>query len=207
MNKRLSLYVTLVLSFILAFTVSGCKDEKKNKINPMVQELDETPDNALFVTLDKVANDSIYVTLEGTREKKVYGISEANAQGQIKGSLNVGDELSIYPQNKTKSILISINVTELKGQWFYDRHDHRGFKFGKRGSLSAINNKNISFREWKLLNGKLYLYYVDMQQESVDRHEDGVEEAEILHLSKETMQLRFRGAILNCVRSMKPLKF
>ena len=95
---------------------------------------------------------------------------------------------------------ICINVTELRGQWFYDIQQHRGMQFEENGALSSINSERYSYKEWKLLNGKLYLYYVDMQQVSADRHEFLVEEAEILHLTAEELQLSFLDSIYTCRR-------
>lgn len=210
MNRRLFYTITLFLLAILSVTICGCKgcsDGKPNYYNPRVVELDETPDSALYVQLDSVSHDSIYVRVSGQSKRKVYGINEAYADGKVKGSLNPGDMLSIFPDNKAKRILISINVTEMSGQWFYDMLDHRGFSFGPRGALSTINNVEISFREWKLLNGKLYLYFVPMQQASIEHVENQVEEAEIQSLSKDHLIMHFRGATLNCRRQTKPLKF
>ena len=199
----------LAIIFFLASALSGCKEKKRgaHEINPMIEQLDTTPDYALFVHLDRVANDSMYVTVRGEGTKAVYGFAEAMAAGQVKGSIHEGDSYSIFPDRKNKRVSIVINTTELKGRWYYDMTQHRGFDFGAFGALSAINNVLISYREWKLLNGKLYLYYVDMQQDAPDRHEFLVDEAEILYLDKDNMQLQFRGETLNCRRQHEVIKF
>lgn len=210
MTRRLFDTITIILLAILSVTMCGCKgcsDGKSKYYNPRVVELDETPDSALYVMLDSVSRDSMYVRISGQSVRKVYGINEAYAEGKVKGSLTPGDMLSIFPDNKAKRILISINVSEMSGQWFYDMLDHRGFSFGPNGALSTINNVEISFREWMLLNGKLYLYFVPMQQASIEHVENQVEEAEIKSLTKDQLIMDFRGATLNCRRQTKPLKF
>ena len=167
----------------------------------MVEELDNTPDYAELVTLLEVDGDSILVQPDNDLEQpQVYSYREAEANGQIKGRFAVGDLYSIYPDNDHRQVSICINVTELRGQWFYDMQQHRGMQFEEHGALSSINSERYSYKEWKLLNGKLYLYYVDMQQVSADRHEFLVEEAEILHLSDEELQLSFLDSIYNCRR-------
>lgn len=207
MNSRLFYTIALMLSVILAATSCGNKNNNEHRINPKIEEIDNTPDNSLHVRLLKVANDSIYVKGIGTSSKPAYGISDALAAGKVMGSLTPGDELCILPENKNKRVTVCVNTSELRGRWFYDMKHHRGFTFGERGALSTINTDDISFREWKLLNGKLYVYYVDMQYDAIDRHEYEVEEAELLHLTKETLDFHFRGKQYSCKREHKVLKF
>ena len=167
----------------------------------MVEELDNTPDYAELVTLLEIDGDSILVQPDNDLESpRAYSYREAEAGGQLKGTFEAGELYSILPDSKHHRISICVNVSELRGQWFYDSLQHRGLQFEERGALSSINAERYSYKEWKLLNGKLYLYYVDMQQVSADRHEFLVEEAEILHLSDEELQLSFLDSIYNCRR-------
>jgi len=210
-------FCTLALTLIL-FVLGSCGQNKKNSdttnkgytpspINEKVQELDETPDEALLVKLAGLDGDLMkVVTLNGSEEKE-FSMSEASQNSQIKGSLNIGDTLSIFPENKTKSIKICINVSELKGRWFYDMAQHRGFSFEQKGAMSSINAEKLSLKEWKLLNGKLYMYYADMQQVADDRHQFLVEEAEIRTLSKNDLEFSFLGKSYSCKRLTQVLKF
>jgi len=176
-------------------------------MNPMVEELDNTPDYAELVTLLEVDGDSLLVQPDNDLEQPhAYAYREAEAAGQVKGTLTEGDLYSIFPDTKHRKVTICINVSELRGQWFYDMQQHRGMQFEERGGLSSINTERCSFREWKLLNGKLYLYYVDMQQVATDRHEFLVEEADILSLSAEELQLSFLDSTYTCRRQHGPVK-
>lgn len=173
----------------------------------MVEEYDNTPDEALLVALNGISGDVLSVTVLETGEQKTFSYREAKADGQIKGSLTVGDTLSIFPDNARNKVAISINVSELKGRWYFDMQQHRGFQFEPHGALSSINTSDISFREWKLLNGKLYIYYIDMQKVNHIRNEYLVEEAEILSLNKSSLSLQFKGQTLNCKRQVAVLKY
>lgn len=206
MHSRFALSALLII-ILLAVTSCGGKKETNPKENPMVRELDETPDNAIFALLEDVESDSIIVTNLETGELEAYYYLTAKVNNQIKGSLTKGHRLSIYPDHKQKSVKIVINATELSGQWFYDMQQHRGFKFEERGGLSSINTSKIAFREWKLLNGKLYIYYVDMQQVAEDRHEFSVEEAQIDYLSKDELKLRLMGKQFDCKRQVELIMF
>lgn len=207
MHSRIALGWTIFLVYLLAVTSCGGKKETNPNENPLVRQLDETPDSAIFVMLEDVEHDSIIVTNLESGELEAYAYRSAKRHGKIKGSLTKGDRLSIFPDLKQKSIKLAINATELSGQWFYDMQQHRGLQFEERGGLSSINTSTIAFREWKLLNGKLYIYYVDMQQVADDRHEFSVEEAQIKYLSKDELKMHFRGKDYDCKRQVEVIMF
>lgn len=211
--RHLSLsFLTIVLLALLTAQSCSCSHKEQRlpgeaDINPMVEELDETPDSALLVTLESLESDSLVVRVSHTGEQMVFGYLEAQSAGMIKGSLREDDEYSIFPDRKNRRITTSINVSELKGQWFYDMQQHRGMKFETRGGLSSINAGDISFRQWKLLNGKLYIYYLDLEMIAPDRHEYLVEEAQIQSLNKDELILQFRGKTYDCRRQHEAIKF
>jgi hypothetical protein len=200
-NTHCKVLTTILISSLLV--LCSCSGGKKDsKINPTAEELEEIQDEAQLVVLQEIDGDSIIVQLcdNELEHPKAYSFSEAEADLQIKGSLTEGDTLSIFPDSKNRKVKICINVSELHGKWYYDMQQHRGMAFETTGGLTSINTDKICFREWKLLNGKLYLYYVNLQQESSDKQEYEVEEAEILNLSAEELQLNFLDSIYTCQR-------
>lgn len=205
----------LLMSFLLLAACNGCSDSKKkgqkaeeSPINPMVQELDETPDDAVLVTLDHYDADSMYVTLVEKHVKTSYAYDEAMANGAFHGTMKKGNNYSVLATKRGRNVKIAVNTTELKGRWIYDEAQHRGIDFNEGGGMSSINSQDICFREWKLLNGKMYIYYVDMQQLASDRHQYLVEEANITALDENELIIQFRGDRLWCKRpSKQPLRF
>ena len=191
-------YTAFLILVIL--TVVSCNGKIKPNENPKVYELDETPDTAMLVRLDDIEGDSLIVTPLDEFHKLAFDYSKAKASGQVKGSITVGDTLSIFPDNRKHEILLTINVSELSGRWFYDIAQHRGLIFEANGGMSTINAATMAYREWKLLNGKLYIYYVDMQQVADERHQYEVDEAKILHLDRENLELEFRNNHVKCQR-------
>ncbi|MBQ9363227.1 MAG: hypothetical protein IJT97_07395 [Bacteroidaceae bacterium] len=190
----------MISSLLVLCSCSGGK--KDSKVNPTAEELEEIQDEAQLVVLQEIDGDSIIVCMldNELEHPQAYSFSEAEADLQIKGTLTEGDTLSIFPDSKNRKVKICINVSELRGKWYYDMQQHRGMAFETTGGLSSINTDKISFREWKLLNGKLYLYYVDMQQEATSKKEYEVEEAEIMNLTAEELQLNFLDSIYTCQR-------
>lgn len=213
--------LTLTLLALLALAFGACTSRRGDKaetpaerqrmegeaeVNPMVEQLDQEPDAAFRATLVEQRDDSLVLRNTETGQTLVLGYIEAEMGGQMKGSLTKGNEYSIFPAMATKSVTMAINVSELRGQWFYDMQQHRGMRFEPHGAISSINPKDISFREWKLLNGRLYIYYLTLDMVAPDRNEYLVQPAEIISLSKDRLQLEFLGKAYNCQRQQKAIK-
>lgn len=163
-----------------------------------MQQLDEIPDTAELVTLNKVTYDSIYVLSHTKRRNEVFAYREALDNGMVFGALKTGNKFAVYTQERIHKVNIAINVTELEGRWIYDVDEFRGIDFNDRGGMSSINTGDICFREWKLLNGRLYIYYVDAQTVADDRHKYEVEEAYIQLFSEKHLVLLFKGQTYDC---------
>lgn len=207
--------LTILISFS---SCSGCESSRSKEesrestrgvflgeapVNPKVEEIDHIADNAILVTIDELKGDDMNVTELSTGEKYTLNYSEADKDGNIKGSLSVGASLSILPNSSMAKVVIAINVDQLSGKWIYEESQHRGLVFEKNGSVSSINSGKVSFREWKLKNGKLYIYFVNEEMIAPERNEFLVEEANILSLSDNRLMLDFRGETYDCHRQSK----
>lgn len=173
----------------------------------MVQQLDETPDSAMVFYLEDFDADSLYGFPRSTGKTISLAYQQAMSSGQFKGELKKNHLYSIFPNTESRSVVIAINISELsKHDWYYDQQNLRGFKFNTGGGMSSINNQGICFREWKLINGKFYVYYVNEQQHADDRTKYEVEEAEITELNEEHFVMNFKGTTYNCQKQQdKPL--
>lgn len=198
----------LICPLVVLLVVTSCSScggnrRKAGTVNPMVRQLDETPDEAEYVRLDNITDDSLYVFSRTKKRNEAFAYRDAQANGRIHGTLKVGDNYSIFPENKARTVSIAINVTQLKGRWIYDAEEFRGIDFNDRGGMSSINTGDICFREWKLLNGKLYIYYVDVQTVADDRHKYEVEEAHIMLFDDSRLVLLFKGQTYECQRYIR----
>ena len=180
--------------------------EGEAEVNPMVEELDNTENLAIRAELQEVRDDSLILRNAQTGERWVLGFVEADQAEQIKGSITEGDEYAMLPDLRRNAVKLAINLNELGGKWFYDMEQHRGLEFGLHGAVSSINTEDISFREWKLLNDKFYIYYLTLDMVSPDRHEYLVEPAEILALDKDNLKFRFLGRTYVCQRRKELIK-
>lgn len=199
---------TALVAVVLSF--ASCGDKQKSKgVTPRSQEIKqhiaEVKDSAVLVRLETVGDDSITVVDNHTGNKTTLDYSRALTDKSIKGSLTPKDTLSIVVA-EGKRIKSIVNVSELLGKWFYDTKQHRGFEFKYGGSMSAINNQLVCYTKWKVLNGTLFLYYLGMQQVATSPDDFQVDTAKIVSLSRDKMDIMFRGANLKCKRMNREIR-
>lgn len=176
-------------------------------VNPQVDVIDNIADESILVTIDDIRNDEIKVTESLTGKKFSLNYGQAELQDKIKGSLSVGAHFSILPDKSMENVVIAVNVDELSGRWIYDAAQHRGLVFEKKGGVSSINTGSISYREWKLKNGRLYIYFVTEEMVAPDRHEFLVEEAGIRVLEKDHLVFELDGKTYDCRRQTQAVQF
>ncbi len=92
---------------------------------------------------------------------------------------------------------------KLEGTWYYDLQEMRGIAFNHGGGMSSINTGEIAFKEWKILKGKIYFYYLEEQQLTHTREQSLVEEAQIINLTPDNLTFVFLGKTYNCQRPPK----
>lgn len=208
MRKTLFYLSITFVAMVLLLASCGGK-QKPNGATTHSQEIKqhiaEVKDSAVLVRLEKVGDDSITVVDNHTGNRTTFDYSRALTDKSIKGSLTPKDTLSIVVAGD-KQIKSIVNISELLGKWFYDVKQHRGFEFKYGGSMSAINNQLVCYTKWKVLNGTLFLYYLGMQQVATSTDDFQVDTAEIVSLSREKMDITFRGANLKCKRMNREIR-
>ena len=75
--------------------------------------------------------------------------------------------------------------------------------FNAGGGMTSINTGEIAFKEWKVLDGKIYFYYLEEQQITHDRNQYLVEEAQITELTQNNLTFVFLGKTYYCQRPPK----
>lgn len=219
-KKLLCGFATLTILISLS-SCSGCSDNRGSEeekgerplmpgeapVNPQVEAIDNIADESILATIDDIRNDVINVTESVSGRKYSLNYGQAELQDMIKGSLSVGNTFSILPDKSMESVIIAVNVDELSGKWIYDAAQHRGLVFEKKGGVSSINTGSISYREWKLKNGRLYIYFVTEEMVAPDRHEFLVEEAGIRVLEKEHLVFELGGQTYDCRRQTQAVQF
>lgn len=164
------------------------------------------PDTTLYGMLSRITADSLFITLEGTTETRSYAYTDAAGSMKIYGSLTEGEKYAMQISPNEKMARHIVNLTELSGQWFYDMKDYRGFDITLSGAFSPINPKDVCFKKWKFLNGKIVLYYVNIDQAADHERDYMTDTTEIMNLTKDELDFTFRGENFHCQRHREAIK-
>lgn len=216
-TKLLCGLATLTILFFLS-SCSGCTSNQSQgggesrqpdeaPVNPEVELVDKIADKAFTAKVDEIRNDLILVTEIGTHKTHSLNYGQAELEDKIIGDLRAGATYSILTDEDCKRVIIAVNLDELKGRWFYDMQELRGFIFESRGGFSSINSGDISYREWALKNGKLYVFYVTREMVAPQRNEYLVEEAEIVKLTQDHLVMKLAGKTYDCRRQTEAVQF
>lgn len=210
---------SILLATICLFACNGKEttmkqEENKTRVryigeakdNPKVEELDKEPNATLKAVLMELEDDSVVLRRYDTGEIIALDIQKALHEGSIKGKLTEGNDFYITANLQQQQLESAINTSELEGQWFYDLEERRGLTFLNKGAISSINSGDIDFRQWKIINGKLYLYYLTSSMIALERSEYLVEPADIEELSSEKLRFVFLGKTYECQRLKGKLK-
>lgn len=205
MSRRHLLTIIGCTLFLLVSSSCGQKGARS------VEEIEESlviakPDTSLYGTLKSVRPDSLVFISEFDEQPITCIYDEARGRKQFFGSLTEGNRYALLIDPEEKAAIRMVNLTELSGQWFYDLEEQRGMTFTAAGALSSINPKDVSFKKWKFHNGKIVLYYTDIEAVVSDSREYESDTIEIESLTSENLDFQFRGEKLHCTRQHGPIK-
>ena len=90
-------------------------------------------------------------------------IAEANNNGRCFGGIEVGDRLAVMLKNKSVARQV-INQSALLGDWVMpnpiDGSSEMGIRIKEGGIAESIDQPSLTYRSWRLFNGKLELVAV-----------------------------------------------
>ena len=126
----------------------------------------------------------------------------SRAESPINPRVEEVDKKVVEEARKDTALFRAI-CRQLEGTWYYDLNEMRGISFNPGGGMTSINTGEIAFKEWKVLKGKIYFYYLEEQMLTHDRNQYLVEEAEITNLTPDNLTFVFLGKTYDCQRPPK----
>ena len=126
----------------------------------------------------------------------------SRAESPINPRVEEVDKKVVEEAQKDSAYFRSL-CSQLEGMWYYDLEEMRGISFNAGGGMTSINTGEIAFKEWKVLDGKIFFYYLEEQQVAHDRSQYLVEEAQITDLTSNNLTFVFLGKTYYCQRPHK----
>lgn len=200
----------LIATATLIILVSACGGEKKKTQTARHQVGDITEqesDNTFTATILSMSSDSMTVKHIDSNVTSTYCYGRAQLEGNFLGNPTVGADVSLRTDEETRHVLYGVTISQLYGLWIHDHSQHRGMRFSTDGALASVNDRQVSFRNWHVAGDKLVIYYVDNDQKASSNKEYWVDESEIVALSDDELQLRFRDTLYICTRQQAAIKF
>jgi len=126
----------------------------------------------------------------------------SRAESPINPRVEEVDKKVVEEARKDTALFRSL-CSQLEGMWYYDLDEMRGISFNAGGGMTSINTGEIAFKEWKVMKGKIYFYYLEEQMLTHDRNQYLVDEAEITNLTPDNLTFVFLGKTYYCQRPPK----
>lgn len=158
---------SILLAAAVAMTIGSCG----NKGNQQVVENDA--DTTVVVSINR--DSTLYgICGGGTTGNSLQlitdigdtlnmSIAEANDNGRCFGGIEVGDRLAVMLKNKSVARQV-INQSALLGDWVMpnpiDGSSEMGIRIKEGGIAESIDQPSLTYRSWRLFNGKLELVAV-----------------------------------------------
>lgn len=150
-------------------------------------------DHTLYGLCGGVPSESQMLLINDSGDTLLVDVTRARESHMIHGSVGVGDRLAMMT-NKNHTIATEvINVNLLLGDWVMpdplDGCDEIGIRIKEGGVAESIEMTNITYRTWRIFNGKLMITSIREgggQVEETDYYD-------ILKLTYDTLVYRSAG--------------
>lgn len=127
---------------------------------------------------------------------------DAQHANGMHGSLIVGDTLAVMPLFKSGKVRSVVNLSELVGLWMFDSQEGTGMRLSPDGAASDIGSSEVTFRGWKICNGRFILTYIRADGSDYTEKADT---STIISLSNDAFRYTLKEQEHNCTRVKKLL--
>lgn len=204
--RNLRFTATIVCTLFLL--VCSCNKQKgAHSVEELAAEIViEQPDTSLIARLEHMEGDSLVFSEIIGDEVHRYAYSEALNKGLL-GQLKEGDRYAVTIDAAAKMATHILNVTQLAGNWFFDKNEESGINISAAGALGSINpTEGYCFKKWKHYNGRLIFYYINIEDVVKDSRDYLADTTTIDLLTEDRLVFKFRGQSIGCHRQKTPIK-
>jgi len=173
--KKIAFVMTLMAAMVISLSSCGGKTQPVPFDNGDSTDMSGMQDPTVYGVCGEGTAMNTLQIITDLGDTIQLDINYARENNQIFGGLQAGDRMAVVPNDKKTEALIVVNQAALLGNWVMpnplDGSDEVGFRIKEGGIVEGIQQSSITYKTWRLVQGKLEL---------VDVREGGGEEEEII---------------------------
>ena len=178
-----------------AMTMLSCggRSHQAEREEDTVDVMDQIRDHTLYGLCGAIPSTSQLKVITDVGDTVTLDITPALENRKMLGSVRVGDRLAVMTNKNQTEASEVININLLLGDWVMpdplDGSDEVGIRLKEGGVAESIEMTNITYRTWRIFNGKLMITSIREgggQVEETDYYD-------ILKLTYDTLVYRSAG--------------
>ena len=190
MKKLVFLSVAMVAMTMLS---CGGRSHQAEREEDTVDVMDQIRDHTLYGLCGAIPSTSQLKVITDVGDTLTLDITPALENRKMLGSVRVGDRLAVMTNKNQTEASEVININLLLGNWVMpdplDGSDEIGIRIKEGGVAESIEMTNITYRTWRIFNGKLEITSI---REGGEQAEE-TNYFEILKLSADTLVYKTIG--------------
>ncbi len=160
MKKSLIIILGLLL-MSMQFSCGGNKKAQESAYDDWEEHVVEKGDSTIFgICMDGSAMHSLQL-LTDNGDTLLLDINHAQETNNLFGGYAVGDRMAVLSNSDHSQVSMVINLQTLLGDWVMinplDGNSEIGMCIRDGGILESINQTNITYQTWRLVDGQLEL--------------------------------------------------
>ena len=178
-----------------AMTMLSCggRSHQAEREEDTVDVMDQIRDHTLYGLCGAIPSTSQLKVITDVGDTLTLDITPALENRKMLGSVRVGDRLAVMTNKNQTEASEVININLLLGNWVMpdplDGSDEIGIRIKEGGVAESIEMTNITYRTWRIFNGKLEITSI---REGGEQAEE-TNYFEILKLSADTLVYKTIG--------------
>jgi hypothetical protein len=186
-------FLSVAMAAMMMLSCGGSNSHQAEREEDTVDAYDQIRDHTLYGLCGAIPSTSQLKVITDTGDTLALDITRAIENRKMLGSIRVGDRLAVMTNKNQTEASEVININLLLGDWVMpdplDGSDEIGIRIKEGGVAESIEMTNITYRTWRIFNGKLEITSI---REGGEQSEE-TNSFDILKLSADTLVYKTIG--------------
>lgn len=186
-------FLSVAMAAMMMLSCGGSNSHQAEREEDTVDAYDQIRDHTLYGLCGAIPSTSQLKVITDVGDTLTLDITPALENRKMLGSVRVGDRLAVMTNKNQTEASEVININLLLGDWVMpdplDGSDEIGIRIKEGGVAESIEMTNITYRTWRIFNGKLEITSI---REGGEQSEE-TNSFDILKLSADTLVYKTIG--------------